>query len=58
MNSKDLPIWRNEALSHEELRDIYADIARQVRPKVQYAMDVLHQERLKYYPELKKYASA
>ncbi len=52
MNNKDLPVWRNEALSYEDLREIYADVAAQVRPKIQYAMDVYHQERLQYYPEL------
>lgn len=53
MNIKELPIWRNEALSHEDLKDIYADVAKKVRPKIKYAMNVLHMQRLKYYPELK-----
>jgi anaerobic magnesium-protoporphyrin IX monomethyl ester cyclase len=52
MNIKDLPVWRNEALSHKDLKEIYADIANKVRPKIKHAMDGLHMERLKCYPEL------
>ncbi len=51
MNIKDLPVWRNEALSHQELQDIYQAVAERVRPKVQYAMDVYHEGRRTFYPE-------
>jgi anaerobic magnesium-protoporphyrin IX monomethyl ester cyclase len=56
MNIKDLPVWRNEALSHEDLQQIYGEVAEKVRPKISHAMEVLHEGRRKFYPELKETA--
>jgi magnesium-protoporphyrin IX monomethyl ester (oxidative) cyclase len=52
MNIKDLPIMRNEALSHEDLKEIYAEVAKAVRPKIQDSLKRLHEPRIELYPEL------
>ncbi|OOZ36438.1 B12-binding domain-containing radical SAM protein [Solemya velesiana gill symbiont] len=52
MNTKDLPIMRNEAMTHQEIMDIYSEVANAVRPKIQHAMDTLHAPRINLYPEL------
>ncbi len=54
MNTKDLPIMRNEALTWEDLQEIYADVANTVRPKIIDSFDRLHEPRVGLYPELGK----
>lgn len=52
MNIKDLPMMRNEALSHQDIQEIYADVANAVRSKIAYAIEHLHKPRIRFYPEL------
>jgi len=52
MNTKDLPVMRNEALDFEELRDLYSEVAAAVRPKIEHAMAHKHAPRRALYPEL------
>lgn len=49
MNSRDLPLMRNEALSHEDVRDLYSLAAKAVRPKIQQAFEKLHKPRIALY---------
>lgn len=52
MNNKGLPLMRNEALSHEDIQELYAKAASAVRPKIQRAFEKLHVPRKQLYPEL------
>jgi radical SAM superfamily enzyme YgiQ (UPF0313 family) len=52
MNNKGLPLMRNEALSHEDIQELYAEAAAAVRPKILKAFETLHLPRKSLYPEL------
>lgn len=52
MNIKELPVMRNEDLSHEDLQELYSNVADMVRPKIQKNLAELHEPRLALYPEL------
>ncbi|PTN34152.1 radical SAM protein [Desulfonatronum sp. SC1] len=52
MNNKDLPLMRNESLSHTELKELYSVAANAVRPKIQKALKTIHMPRKKLYHEL------
>lgn len=52
MNNKGLPLMRNEALSHEDIQQLYAKAADAVRPKILKAIETLHLPRKSLYPEL------
>ncbi len=58
MNSKDVPLMRNEALDYPDLQELYASAAAAVRPKIRRAFDTLHWPRLKLYPELRNKSHA
>ena len=52
MNNKGLPLMRNEALSHEDIQDLYATAALAVRPKILKAFEALHLPRRSLYSGL------
>jgi len=52
MNNRDLPLMRNEALSHEDIQELYAEAAAAVRLKILKAFETLHLPRKSLYPEL------
>jgi radical SAM superfamily enzyme YgiQ (UPF0313 family) len=52
MNNKGLPLMRNEALTHEDIQELYAKAATAVRPKILRAFEELHLPRKSLYPEL------
>ncbi len=51
MNNKDLPLMRNESLSHADLKELYSIAANAVRPKIQKALKSFHMTRKKFYNE-------
>ncbi len=52
MNNKGLPLMRNEALTHEDIQELYARAAAAVRPRILKAFETLHMPRKSLYPEL------
>ena len=51
MNNKGLPLMRNEALTHQDIKELYSEAADAVRPKIRRAFERFHEPRKSLYGE-------
>lgn len=52
MNTKGMPIMRNEVLTHQDIKELYSEAAAAVAPRIKDTFRKLHDPRVKYYDDV------